>query len=228
MRKSVKWFFLTVICFALCLSAVSCRAADHGELSETTLHTSAPIPETQSTTEIVATTIPEFTGNKDFWWNSRYGQVPYENGEGGITFEVLSNPFRLGDSFENLGVRVVDIDPELWISKYAPYLNLEKKIDGEWVRLEVVYGPYYNGSKDEFGRDRRYEFVETYHTYHMLECQIIPELSVVALHGGNGCWRGCWALQSATMPAMPQSVAVRFDIVCIPDGVFAGGIYLKC
>ena len=35
MRKSVKWFFLTVICFALCLSAVSCRAADHGELSET-------------------------------------------------------------------------------------------------------------------------------------------------------------------------------------------------
>ena len=206
MRKSVKWFFLTVICFALCLSAVSCRAADHGELSETTWHTSAPIPETQSTTEIVATTIPEFTGNKDFWWNSRYGQVPYENGEGGITFEVLSNPFRLGDSFENLGVRVVDIDPELWISKYAPYLNLEKKIDGEWVRLEVVYGPYYNGSKDEFGRDRRYEFVETYHTYHMLECQIIPELSV-------GEYRFIAYIQTGMIPDHVRQYYIPFEVV---------------
>jgi hypothetical protein len=177
MPNKAKYVFLLSLCIALCLVFVSCDASKQGEIQEITSQTTTSTSE-MKITENVSTTLPEFTGNKDFWWNVWYGQVPYKNGEGGITFEVLSNPFRLGDSYENLGVRVISIDPELYIANYAPYLNLEKKINGEWVRLEVNYGPHFNGSEDEVARNRRYEFLETYHTYHMLECQIIPELSV--------------------------------------------------
>ena len=177
MHNHLKRTVLFTICLAFGLCTVSCRTLKHVEQRETADQTSISILAQKDTFETSSTTIPSFSGNKDFFWNTRYEQIPYQNGEGGITFEVLSNPFKLGDSFDNLGVRVVDIDPNLWISNYAPYLNLEKKINGEWVRLEIVYGSYYNGSKDEFGRNRRIELLEVYNVYHMLDCQIIPELT---------------------------------------------------
>ena len=172
MRNKFKRIFLIAICLALCLGAASCREPEQAEPQETTEQTTAEA--TVQTT--VQTTAVTFTGNKDFFWNTRFDHRSYQNGDG-ITFELLSDPFRVGDSYENLGVRVVDIDSELYICSYGGYLNLEKKIDGEWVRLEVIRGPYFNGSEDEVGRQRRDELLDQYSVFHMLECEIIPELT---------------------------------------------------
>ena len=182
MRNKLNQIALIVISCAMCLGAVSCRTAGQIETQETTV----PIYKTQDTTQnsseiqdatkISTTEMPTFTGNEDFFWNTRFNHNSYQNGDG-ITFELLSYPFKLGDSYEKLGVRIADIDSALWISSYGTYLNLEKKIDGEWVRLEVIRGPYANGSEDEKSRQRRDELLSQYSVFHMLECEIIPALS---------------------------------------------------
>ena len=182
MRNHLKRISLTAICFALCLGVVSCRTPDQTEIQETTVS----IPKTQdaaetssasqNTNEISTTTMPTFVGNKDYFLNHPYDHLPYQNGDG-ITFELLSNPFKLGDHFENLGVRITEIDSSLYIYGYAGYLNLEKRIHDEWVRLEVIRGPYENRSFDEVARNRRKELLDRYSIFHMLECEIIPELT---------------------------------------------------
>lgn len=134
--------------------------------------TSQAISATQSTT----TAEPEFSGNDDYFNYTEH--VIYENGEG-ITLELLSNPYKLGDSLENLGVRVVSIDEKLYIHYQSPYINIDKKINGEWVRLKINRGENakVNGSFDEVSRNRRNEILGQYNVYHMFDCEITPALT---------------------------------------------------
>jgi len=174
--KKTKWFKLGAVLLASLLLSACGNTGDNTEQTNLPQSTSTPaVTSTADTTsQDTAPEEPEFRGNEDYF--SYAEQIPYENGDG-ITFEVLSNPYKIGDSYENLGVRVSAIDETLYIANYAGFLNIEKKINGEWVRLEVITGSHANGSADEVGRDRRYELLDKYNIFNMFDCQIIPELS---------------------------------------------------
>ena len=169
-----KWFKLSLILLAALLLTACGDAKNSADEKHSSQSASASPVTSADTPQVSVTAEPDFSGNDDYF--SYAEQVPYENGDG-ITFEVLSNPYKIGDSYENLGVRVSAIDETLYIASYAGFLNIEKKINGEWVRLEVITGSHANGSADEKGRNRRYELLDKYSVFNMFDCQIIPELS---------------------------------------------------
>jgi len=180
------WFKLSLILLAaLHLSACGQTAdnVDQGSSSvppatstPAIISTPAVTSTADSTSQDTAPEEPEFRGNEDYF--SFAEQIPYENGDG-ITFEVLSDPFKLGDSQEKLGVRIVSIDENLYIMGQGPRINIEKKINGEWVRLEIDFGEHSKstGSADEGGQNRRNEILNHYNIYHLFDCEITPALS---------------------------------------------------
>ena len=193
-KTGTKYFqFCAIVLVTLLLSACG-RMVEGTEKVSTSISTVSITnnsSQTISTTQTTAVAEPEFSGNDDFFNYTEH--VIYENCDG-ITFELLSSPYKLGDSLDYLGVRVVGIDEKLYILNQSPYLNIDKKINGEWVRLEINYGENAkaNGSVDEVGRNRRSEVLSKYNVYHMFDCEIIPALTageyrfVVYFHVGKG------------------------------------------
>ena len=184
--KQTKWFKWGLVLLASLLLTACGQTAEKAAQGSSSvppatstpaiISTPAVTSTVDSTPQDTATAEPEFRGNEDYF--SFAEQIPYENGDG-ITFEVLSDPFKLGDSQENLGVRIVSIDENLYIMGQGPRINIEKKINGEWVRLEIDFGEQSksNGSADEVGRNRRDETLNHYNIYHLFDCEITPALS---------------------------------------------------
>ena len=66
--------------------------------------------------------------------------VPYSSNEGGFVIEPLQKVYSAKDSDVSWGIDIVDISDDIRILMYADALNVDKKIDGQWVR-QVLLDP---------------------------------------------------------------------------------------
>lgn len=64
--------------------------------------------------------------------------VPYQNREGGFTIEPLQSTYFATDMGATWGIDIISISDDITILGYAPELNMDKKIDGQWVRQALL------------------------------------------------------------------------------------------
>lgn len=64
--------------------------------------------------------------------------VVYHNNEGGIIFEPLQKTYSAKDRDAKWGIDVISISDGVQIMSYSDALNIDKKVDGQWVRQTIL------------------------------------------------------------------------------------------
>ena len=79
------------------------------------------------------------TGNPD--WRSSNIQsayVAYHGNEGGIVFEPLQKTYSAKDRDATWGIDALSVSNDILVLACSDELNIERKLDGQWVRLALL------------------------------------------------------------------------------------------